>query len=238
MNIFSATAYALLSVALVKLFLLDSAIRRQATIDCIARFDDFFLLDLVVVGTFEDLSHLEKMLIEFFRIGFEIHFFLIRFRRHLFEAFDFDGMFDNDFFFDFLRLFNLFFYLFFLDFGRSFGLIFFLLRFLFFGRSFGGNFLFGFGVLLRFHLFDIVLFFLVFLFVFELLSVFVAVDFVLFEIHLTDAEEVGKLLVIHVHIRFALVVQTLEHHCVEGYHTVEPLRAFGVYFVVLNLVGR
>ena len=230
-----------MSVAFVKFFLLDSAIGRQATIDCVARLDDLFLLDFVVVGALENLAYFKQVLIEFFRVGFEIDLFLIGFGRHLFETLHFHRVFDNDFFFYFLRFFNLFFYLFFFDFGRSFRL-FFLGLLGFFGRSFGfllgRDFLFGFRVLLRLHLFDILVFFLVCLLILEFLGVFVAIDFVFFKIHLTDAKEVRKLLVLHVHIRFALIVQTLEHHRVERHHTADSLCAFVVDIVVLDFVGR
>ncbi len=241
-DVLSAAAYAFLSVALVEFLLLDSAIRRKATVDCVTCLDDFLLLDLVVVGTFEYLADFKQVLIEFFRVGFEIDFFLIRFRRHFLETLDLYRVFYDDLFFYFLRFFNLFFYLFFFDFGRNFRLLFFrlflLLFLLLFGRRFGRNFLFRFLVFLRLHFLDVLVFVLVFLFVVEFLRVFVAVDFVLFKVHFANAQEVGKLFVFHIHIRLALVVQTLKNHSVESYHTVESLCAFVVDFVVLDFVGR
>ena len=229
--VFFAAAYAFLSVSLFEFFLLYAAVRIETTIDCVLDFDDLFLLDLVVVGTLEYLAHFKQVLIEFFRVGLEIHFFLVGFGRHFFETFHFNGTFHNHFRLDFLRLFDFFFYFF-------FRLLFRLFFFFGFRRSFGWNFLVRFFVFFGFDFLNIVLFFFVFFLFFEFLRVLVAVYLVFLEVHISDTQEIGKFLVFHVEIGLALIVQALKHHSVERHHTAQSLLAFGVDGIVFHFVRR
>ena len=130
----SSSAEGFFSLTVVKLFLLDFAVRHKASVDGVFDLGDFLLTEFVVFGALVQLADVEKMLVEFFCVGLFVFGLVLGrgFHSDVFVHFffDFDFLFDFDFN---LFLFDFHFGLF----GRS-------------GRLFGFFFLVGFVLLFLF----------------------------------------------------------------------------------------